>query len=182
MRLRRLTSPCGWSLACWALALSGCDGETSEHWRPLVDHQAWTSLLAERAPLPDHRPDPVVCPRPYVEEGDAIEIDTGACNYVDLAQPLLRSIEVGDRLALDLWWATLASTEPASGHLALLVDGEVLWEEEVEIPGPADVRSLELESPLSAEAGHELVFHLHNHGYNNWSFGRLDVLEAGMNP
>lgn len=177
-------------LALWLalLPLAGCapdepagalEGETAPEptWRSLVRNGAWVANV-EGDPLPDHQPESLSCDEGWHLESGGIEIDTGACNYLSLGQPLLESLELGDPLELQLWWQTLASVEPAAGHLAIFVDDELLWEELVAIPGPADTRTLELDSPVEAPVGATLTLHLHNHGYNTWHFHELSVLSS----
>lgn len=159
------------------------DGEASSGeaatWRSLVDHDAWQDeLVAADDPWAEHRPAEVQCAGGWAQETGGIEVDTGACNYLLLQQPIPFAIEEGDPVRLRMWWQTLASLEPATGHVAVLIDGELLWDEEVPIPGPADVRSLEFPSPRSAPAGATLTLHLHNHGTNTWHFHDLTVLSA----
>ena len=156
-------------------ASAGEGGEASS-WRSLARNDAWQPDLAQDDPLLEHRPAEVECDHGWAIESGGVEIRTDQCNYLSLQQPLLAAIEPGDRLHLELWWQTLASVEPAQGHLALYVDGEPLWEELVPIPGPADARNLEFPSPLGAPAGATLTLHLHNHGYNAWHFHELSVL------
>jgi hypothetical protein len=151
--------------------------EVPPSWRRLEHEDAWQPSLAEDDPLPEHRPELVDCDGWHLESG-GLEIDTGACNYLSLEQPLIHPLEAGDPLRLQLWWQALASVDPAEGHLAIFVDGELLWEEHVPIPGPADIRSLEFESPLDAPAGATLTLHLHNHGYNTWHFHELSTLSS----
>jgi hypothetical protein len=150
--------------------------EAPPSWRSLVHDDAWQPTLAEDDPRLEHRPAVVECEDGWYLESEGIEIDTGACNYLSLQQPLTHALEPGDPLRLQLWWQALASVDPAEGHLAIFVDGERLWEEHVPIPGPAAVRSLEFESPLGAPTGATLTLHLHNHGYNTWHFHELSAL------
>jgi hypothetical protein len=154
------------------------DDDAPPRWRSLVRHDAWEPSAAKDDPQPEHRPALVACAHGFWLESGGLEIDTGACNYLSLAQPLLDAIEPGDPLHLQLWWQSLASVDPAAGHLAIFVDGALLWEEHVPIPGPAAARTLDFESPLGAPAGAILTFHLHNHGYNTWHFHELRALRA----
>lgn len=165
--------------ATWGEDDSTDDASTGSpaSWHSLVDHDQWRPAAATTDdPWPDHRPATVVCDGGWDQETGGIEIDTGACNFLLLQQPLPVAIEEGDPIRLRMWWQALASLEPAEGHVAVLVDGEPLWEEHVPIPGPADVRSIEIPSPLSAPAGATLTLHLHNHGTNTWHFHDLAVL------
>lgn len=151
-------------------------------WRPLVRNDAWAPGEAQDDPRPEHRPALVECDHGFYPESGGLEIDTGACNYLSLSQPLLDAIEPGDPLHLQLWWQSLASVDPAEGHLAIFVDDALLWEEHVAIPGPAAARNLDFESPLGAPAGATLTLHLHNHGYNTWHFHELRALRSEPCP
>jgi len=154
--------------------------ELEPTWRSLARDAAWQPMLAEDDPLPEHRPALVDCEpeQGWHLESGGIEIATGACNYLSLEQPLRDAIEAGDPLRLQLWWQALASVDPAEGHLAIFVDGELVWEELVPIPGPAATRNLEFPSPVGAPAGATLTLHLHNHGYNTWHFHELSVFSS----
>jgi hypothetical protein len=176
-------------LGACGLLLLGCtasepdDGVTSlrddTYWVSLAAPDGWIVATDDDDPLPEHRPEPVVCsPHPWHVVGEGIEADTTECNYVSLTTPLTHDIEAGQPIAVDVWWSTLASVEPATGHLALFVGGQRLWETEVQIPGPADVRQFEFASPFSATAGEDVVFHLHNHGFNTWTLARFATLAS----
>ena len=157
----------------------GASTGAAASWHGLVDHDRWRAdVSVHDDPWSEHRPSIIECEGGWGPETGGIEIDTGACNYLTLQQPLPVALEEGDPVRLRMWWQPLASIEPAEGHVAVLVDGELLWEEHVPIPGPADVRSLEFPSPLSAPAGATLTLHLHNHGTNTWHFHDLSVLSA----
>ena len=145
-------------------------------WRTLIDHTQWQVQNADADPEADHRPSSVECMGGWYEELGGLEVDTSLCNYLSLEQPLMADLEQGDPVRLRMWWASLASVDPAEGHIAVFIDGMPLWEERVAIPGPAEARSLEFESPISAPAGATLTLHLHNHGYNTWNFHELTAL------
>ena len=141
---------------------------------PIIDHLQWQVLDAVADPLAEHRPDLVECGIAgwYVED-EKLEVDTNSCNYLALHQPSLVAIEQGQPLGLGLYHFDLVAPEPASAHLAILVEGELLWEQQIQIPGDAQVYTEVFESPLSAPAGAEVVFHLHNHGQNTWALQEL---------
>lgn len=140
---------------------------------PLAHAGQWRESSAHTDPLPEHRPDVVACVG-WGEEFGALELSTATCNYASLEQPLAESIAPGDRLRIELWWSGLFAPEPSTAHLALLVDDLLLWETEVEIPGPAEARTIDFDSPIAAQAGATLTFHLHNHGQNSWTLGSLE--------
>jgi hypothetical protein len=144
----------------------------------LADPAAWLATSPDLDPLAEHRPESVICPSAaYGLEFGVLEVDTGQCNYLSVAQPLAHAITPGDPLRVTVWWQTLIADAPAEGHLALVVDDQLLWEAHVAIPGEADLRQIEFVSPIAAEAGDVLTFHLHNHGYNSWTLGGLELLD-----
>lgn len=146
-----------------------------EGWDPILHSDRWTLSTADQDPLPQHRRRAeVLCGAPDMQvEGSAFEISTAECNYASLTQPALNRVDAGAWLEVPIWWQTLLADEPAQAHLALLIGSELVWEEVVEIPGPADVRDLQLTSPRSFEAGTPTTFHVHNHGTNTWFIGTM---------
>jgi hypothetical protein len=165
-------------LACDPAA-SGDDDPEPDRNEPieLAEPSRWLATPAELDPWVDHRPTTVVCPSAaYGLEFGVLEVDTGQCNYLSVTQTLTHPIALGDPLRVTLWWQTLIAEAPAEAHLALLVEGESLWEAHVEIPGPADLRQIEFVSPIAASPGAALTFHLHNHGYNSWTLAGLELL------
>lgn len=161
-------------------ASSSTAAEQDSVWRSLLRHDAWEPSTASQDPQSDHRPSDVSCNGGWYPELQGIEIDTSACNYLSLTQPLGAPLVEGDPIVLRMWWATLASIEPAQGHIAVFVDDALLWEEHVAIPGEAQALTEEFDSPLSAPEGASLTLHLHNHGYNTWNFNELSAF--GSSP
>lgn len=149
-----------------------CDRDGESHREALVFAANWTP--SEHDPLADHRPDPTICPASaWGEEFGSLEVRTGECNYLSVEQPLASPIAVGDVLRVQVWWQSLIAIEPATAHLALLIDGELVWETEVEIPGASDAQSILVVSPIAAEADAVVTFHLHNHGANTWTLAEF---------
>jgi len=157
------------------------DTRGGESWVPLVEASAWAVAAETSDPFPEHRPAQVECLAGFFVEGDALEVDTGRCNFLSVSQPLRADVLAGDVLRVEAWWQTLASESPAEAHLALAVGGHVLWEETIPIPSPADARSLEWAAEEDLLAGSEVVLHLHNHGANTWKFAEFSVLPLPAN-
>jgi hypothetical protein len=152
---------------------SGSDVEPGS----LIDHTKWMALEAQDDPLADHRPETIDCGLAgWYLETSKLEVDTNFCNYLAVGQPSLASLEQGQTVQLILYHFDLVAPEPALAHLAILIDGQVLWEQEVAIPGDAFVWQEEFASPFSAELGSQVVFHLHNHGQNTWVLQDLIAL------
>lgn len=157
----------------------GEPGVSSLRWAPMTDPSGWSLVGEEEDPIPEHRPEQVACsPHPWHVVGQGIEADTGQCNYITLSTPLVGGFEVGDPLRVETWWAPLASVERARGHLALFVGGQLLWETTVDIPGPSDARLFEFDAPFSAQPDEDVVFHLHNHGFNTWNLADFSALRS----
>ena len=143
---------------------------------PLVAVDAWAEQDAAADSLAAHRPAQVNCPaNSWYEEDGALEVETGYCNYLSLAQPSRAAIERGDTLHLVLWHADLAFEEPASAHVAVSIGGKLLWQAEVAIPARANIYDLRIPVDFDAPAGSAVEFHLHNHGYNTWTLLELEV-------
>lgn len=143
-------------------------------WSTLLEQAAWQSawkqVPAAADPLASHRPPQVVCAyeRGYTVEDLDLELDTGACSYVALAQPVGYRLLAGDELRLVWWHYPLTATLPATAHAALLLDDEVLWQRDVPIPSPADLYDVTVPLPRELPPGAEVGLHLHNHGANQW--------------
>lgn len=142
----------------------------------LVDVNAWTVQGAAEDSFASHRPETVDCPHTtwYNEDG-ALEVETGYCNYLSLAQPSQVALANGDELHLVLWHGDLAFRRPARAHVAITVDGNIVWEQRVEIPTDANIFDTRIPVGFDAPAGSKVEFHLHNHGYNTWTLLQLEV-------
>ena len=104
----------------------------------LVDMAAWVEGSDAVAPdlLASHRPPDGACPPGSVlVEGGSVEVQTGICTYAWLQQPALTDLRAGERVELVFWHSALVAENPAEGHLALLVDGETLYDRVVPNPG-----------------------------------------------
>lgn len=169
------------ALLCSVLVLA-CDASPADPinepaWIPLVVAEAWEPVPPDADPFADHAgPDAIFCgERDWRVELGGLEIETTRCNHATVAQPLLTDVAPGDRLRVRVWWQTLVSPEPVEGHLVLAIDEQMVWEERVDIPGPASVREVEVASPVAAAAGAVVTFHLHNHGSNSWNLNELTL-------
>jgi hypothetical protein len=149
---------------------------TEAEQRSLIAATDWTGQDASADTLAAHRPDDVECPAgSWYEEDGALEVETGYCNYLSLVQPSRAAVRSGDRLRLVLWHGDLAFEEPATAHVAISLGGELVWEEQVNIPVEAEIFDARVPMNFDAPAGTPVEFHLHNHGYNSWTLLRLEV-------
>jgi hypothetical protein len=107
----------------------------------------------------------------------ALEVDTSLCNFLSVEQAVLVDVSTRDEIYVRLWHDDLSASEPAEGHAALWADGQVLWEQWVPIPSESEMLAPSFTPDQALAAGSRIVFHLHNHGSNNWT-----LLEVTRNP
>lgn len=136
----------------------------------------WMPVAADADPLAAHRPAEVSCALgSWVLEPQGLEVNTQTCNYASFGQPSLVEVVPGARIVGSLYHFDLIAAEPAMAHVAVLIGENLIWEQDVAIPGPANAFTIDLPAGFAAPAGTPVNFHLHNHGQNTWTFGALQV-------
>ena len=164
--------------ACFALlgCAEGSDAPPRER-GSLVDPLGWASEDPELAPFGEHHgPETPAClPGGWGPEFGGLEVDTGECPYASLTQAARTFGRPGDLLHVEWWHQDLAAVEPGTGHLALAVGDEVLWEREVRIPFPARSYTDTVPIDVEFEPDAPVHLHLHNHGANTWTIFRVEV-------
>ncbi len=162
------------------LTLAACSGSSSPA-EPvaLIEHAAWTTGRVEVDPQADHAPDPVECAvGTYHVDGlppfETFEVTTGDCNFLTAAQPSLAEVEAGETLHFIVWHLDLDATLPGPAHAALSIDGEILWELDVDVPADAALYDEQVEAPRAFTRGATVVFHVHNHGTNEWNIQTVE--------
>ena len=142
----------------------------------LVDVDSWAAQSAGEDSLANHRPAALECPsNSWYNEDGALEVETGYCNYLSVGQPSKAEIKSGDTVHLVLWHGDLAFEEPAVAHVAVSIDGKVIWQEEVKIPAEAEIYDVRIPVNFDAPEGSVVEYHLHNHGYNSWTLLELEI-------
>jgi mono/diheme cytochrome c family protein len=142
----------------------------------LIAVNDWAMQSAAQDDLSGHRPAEVSCPdNSWYNEDGALEVETGFCNYLSLAQPSKAALTKGDSVHLVLWHGALVFEQPATAHVAIAVDGRTVWEENVKIPTDAEIYDVRIPIGFDAPVGSKVEFHLHNHGYNTWTLLQLEV-------
>ena len=109
-----------------------------------------------------------------------MEVDTGSCGYLSVSQPILFEAQAGDILHIAIWHDTLTASEPATGHVAIQLGEDVMWEATIEIPSTPGAYSPKLPLDKAYPKGTPVVFHLHNHGSNNWRLLPIELV-TGVN-
>lgn len=151
--------------------LSGCGRQS------LIDPSAWVPATAAEDPAGD-RPDTVTCPPSawFVETvpEEALEVDTGVCDYLALQQPALTRLR-GGWLHLRFAHGDLDAGFRSEAHLALYADDTLLYSQRMEIPAAAWDYEVDLDELEPFPQHTPLTLHLHNHGANSWSFAELST-------
>lgn len=176
------------------LLLGACAGSSEDHaagdgspgvpdagaLRPLIDHGFWQTLDADEDPFDDGPDGPVSCPgllRESLGGRDVLSVDTRYCDYVTVRQPALRAVKAGDSIGVIVGHFDLLAVDPAEAHVAVAVDGTILWEKRIEIPSDAAVYDDDVLLPFDVDEGMPIDFHLHNHGANEWFLATIEVRE-----
>jgi hypothetical protein len=169
------------------LLLVGCPGPTDPVVPdptpvPLVNSEAWVRVVDPTMDVfAAERPPDAVCDDFgwfYDPLYQSLAVQTDECDYPTLTQPTLEPLEPGDVVRIQGFHGTLSAPEPSEGYLAIAVDGVILWELTVAIPGGAAVIDEEITIESSFALGSELQFHLHNHGPNTWDLMSVIVTHA----
>lgn len=125
--------------------------------------------------FPEHRPANDSCKKaiPLIEP-TSLEFNTEDCDYFVVGLPIIQNIQDDASLKILFWHSALASAEPSEAHIALSIEGLLLWEVKPPIPSSSAVYQPTI-SGFTAAAGDILVIHLHNHGQNSYDFGGISV-------
>jgi len=162
----------------------GGDADAGSAATSLVSIDAWERVDSAADPLASHRPSEIECPESATEieplQGErTLSISTEQCNYFAARQQTLADIDSGDTLRVRVWHFELTHDQADEAHVALALDGQIVWEEFVALPTDAGgLLSAEWEASVDYAAGTRVDFHLHNHGANNWNV--IEFSNAGQ--
>lgn len=142
----------------------------------LVRAEAWELSSAEDDPFPAERPQVVQCELGWDVETGAFEVDTELCTYGSFTQGILAEIYEGDTIELVLLHDPLYAEEEAVAHVALAFGDEIAWETEIPIPSEAGQLRPTWTAPADVAVNSPVIFHVHNHGTNNYRLIDLTVV------
>lgn len=155
-----------WISLCLAAACAG------DH--PL-SQEAWVPVTASADPLADARPVDATCLGGWWIEPPFVEVDTGACAWFSVSQPLPGR---GPRLRGGLAWDDLVPAAvggSGEGIAAVFVGGVEVFRHTQPIPASPGFVAIDVTLPSGARRGDDVVLHLHNHGVNQWRWLPLTV-------
>ena len=187
----------GLALAAGLLA-AGCDDSPAglvcdppadgERRVPLVAVDGWTVASTADDPFAEFRPgEDISCPPTAREVEDlggtnTYSVETGDCPYTTVQQPLLANVCEGDELYVWMWNFRLTAPEDATAHLAVAIDGEIVWSRDFPIPSDSGLTTETVPFPHAFLAGAQVTFHVRNHGDNSYNLIQLSAVRGGVLP
>jgi hypothetical protein len=159
------------------MLLGACEDEPAPHEpeaMPLVEVTRLGEVAVADDVFAEHRPMDLDCAEPgfsFEPLGGvpAMELDTTKCPYITIGEATLLDLEEGDVVLIRLFHFELTAPDPAVAHLAVALDGAILWETEVPIPSPSTLVVERVPVVDDVPAGVSLQFHADNHGFNTYS-------------
>jgi hypothetical protein len=165
------------------VACGGSETEVDERRSgPLVDHEKWVVLQGSDDPFVSERPENPTCDAAYAKyemfsNEPSFGVDTQNCDYISVGQPSLLPVVAGDKLQLRIWHFQLTAPEAAEAHIAVTLAGTSLLDKRYPIPSGSFLDRPEVQAAADADQGSPIVFHVHNHGDNSFSFIEMSIKE-----
>lgn len=167
------------------LALAGgCQDEPEPEPVPvrLAVAEGWVRITdPAKDVFADERPADATCDDAgYLVEPvtQVFEVKTDVCDFLTVRQGTREPLAPGDVVTIAAFHEELAAPSPGEGYLGLAIDGAVVWEVRVAIPGEAGELGGEVMIDRALPAGTEMQFHVHNHGANAWELRSVTVTPA----
>ncbi len=98
------------------------------------------------------------------------------CNWITLEQPSLRAIRAGDRVEVRGRHSQLTAPVPGEAHIAFVIGDEQVLDYSVTIPTDFEFPDAIWTAPKDYPAGTPLLFHVDNHGQNEYMLIEVNVL------
>ena len=180
-----------------SLAVAGCQeghGDTAEPPpKEILALGEWRMASLEEDPFPSHQPEEIICPvSSFRIESGQLEVEMDLCNYALLEFSSQQFLAAGTEVELLLLHTGLWAPFPGKAHACLLVDGEVFFEVEPNIPASAEFFFHETALSSDIKDGATIQLHIHGsteqeegqdtaapprHGANDWRIGYFNRKE-----
>ena len=99
------------------------------------------------------------------------------CNWLTLEQPSLRNIIAGDQVEIRMRHSALTAPVPnGEAHMMFTIGDEVALDYEVLIPADFQFPSVVWTAPKDYPEGTQLLFHVDNHGSNEYMLIEANIL------
>jgi len=99
------------------------------------------------------------------------------CNWLTLEQPSLRAIRPGDQVEVRAYHFRLTEPVPGEARMSFVIGDEVAFDETVLIPSDSQLLSATWTATKDYPAGTPLLWHVENHGTNEYLLIEVNVLE-----
>jgi hypothetical protein len=147
--------------------------------RALVHAALWERVAFDEDPL-SGAPPRGCAPDGYGEEnlgGElAFFVRTELCAAITVQQASRAAVHAGDRLQIRAYHFPLTAPEQSSAQLIVQIGETRVWERELPIPSPAAELVEEWEADADYPAGTPVLFHVSNHGNNEYDLIGIDIL------
>jgi hypothetical protein len=98
------------------------------------------------------------------------------CNWLTLEQPSLRAIRAGDEVEVRARHSQLTAPVPGTATMGFVIGDEQVLEYSVAIPTDFAFPSETWTAPKDYPAGTPLLFHVDNHGANEYMLIEVNIL------
>ncbi len=180
----------------------GCGSSVQSDPGPLVDNTQWRQTAdgeeffgappadatcpPPEGECPDFETDecvevPPTCRVSFVAECltpfTVLSVYTAVCNWITLQQPSLRTIRAGDEIEIRAFHFVLTAPFNAEARISLTLGDEMIFDEAIEIPQlESDSINGTWIATKDFEAGTPMLFHVDNHGANEYLLIEVNVL------
>lgn len=98
------------------------------------------------------------------------------CNWITLEQPSLRAIRAGDQVEVRTRHSQLTAPVPGLARMSFVIGDEQVLDYEVTIPTDFQFPDAIWTAPKDYPAGTPLLFHVDNHGQNEYMLIEVNIL------
>jgi len=102
-------------------------------------------------------------------------VETEFCSYVTVEQPTRLELRAGDSVKVRFYHAPLTGPPDAMAHIGLALGDQLVWSRDIPIPAGNQFISETLTLTQDLPAGTPVLFHVDNHGDNEYALIKLSL-------
>ncbi|MGD8607886.1 MAG: hypothetical protein PVH21_11365 [Myxococcales bacterium] len=99
------------------------------------------------------------------------------CNWLTLQQPSLRDVRAGDRIEVRAYHFALTEPLGEEARMSFVIGDELVFDETILIPRDGEFLTNTWTAPKDYPAGTPVLWHVNNHGSNEYLLVEVNVLE-----